>query len=149
MRHSLISYDQLYSRKVLTPKKARAVENVMIFTGALKKIPFIKQIPADVTQSSLITFPNFKPYRIIKKPLPQMMIWEITLKFDIFVGYLLFYLKIYLDKFLNKLFMLTQHTYRVKFNIGSVINIDIRGFAQFQRNRMYYTQFGMKLLCKS
>lgn len=46
--------------------------------------------------------------------------------------------------------MLEQHTYRVKFNIGSVINIDIRGFAQFQRNRifMYYTQFGLKLLCK-
>lgn len=109
----------------------------MIFTGALKKIPFIKQIAADVTQSSLITFPNFKPYRIIKKPLPQMMIWEITLKFDIFVGYLLFYLKIYLDNFLNKLFQLAQLTYHVKFNIGSVINIDIRGFAQFQRNRIY------------
>lgn len=34
--------------------------------------------------------------------------------------------------------MLAQHTYRVKFNIGSVINVDIiRGFAQFQRNRIY------------
>lgn len=33
--------------------------------------------------------------------------------------------------------MLGQDTYHVKFNIGSVINIDIRGFAQFQRNRIY------------
>lgn len=68
------SYGQRYCKKVLTPKNARAVENAMIFIGALKKIPFTKQIAADVTQSSLITFPNLRPYRIIKKPLPQMMI---------------------------------------------------------------------------
>lgn len=36
--------------------------------------------------------------------------------------------------------MLAQHIYHVKVNIGSVINIDTRGFAEFKINRIYYKQ---------